>query len=524
MESRIANTASRGALLLALAFVFAIPQAASALAASAARADKPMTVTFGPRAAGPPIPRTFLGLSFELASLPQIVRAGAGGNLVALLRSLGPGVLRFGGVSADTQVGWSDGQSSAPAWATRTIGPEDFSLLANLARASGWRVLLTIGLVHFEPEAAAREGRAAQAILGPSLAGIELGNEPNAYAAHNLRASPWTFSQYAAEASTYLQAIAAGGSLPPLAGPDVSGSPAFLSWGSGEALGLGPALLTGHHYPLGCHDAIPPSSARLLSQWVRRRERRSTRRYMSASAGTGIPFRLDEAGSVSCGGRAGVSDTFAASLWATDYIAHTMAAGMAGINFHGNLANCHGYSPLCAPTPQALVTDELQAQPEWYAMLLDRTLLGDVPLTSHIHNRRNANLDVVMTRAPGGALHALIVNDSAPGSLARAIRLRVGSGFGAATALALRAPSPEATGAITIDGISLPSDGTFAPPSSPPRIANRRGAITLRVAPSSAELLTIAPTRAARRRAPAHHARPLRRRHTEIRVAPVHRR
>src|SRR5207302_6418959 len=132
----------------------------------------------------------------------------------------------------------------------------------------------TIGLAHFEPASAGREARAARAILGPWLAGIELGNEPNAYADHRLRTLPWTFSQYAAQASGYLSAIGAdGAALPPLAGPDASGSPAFLSWGSGEAAGLDPAMLTGHHYPLGCHEAIPPSVARLLSPDIRRAER-----------------------------------------------------------------------------------------------------------------------------------------------------------------------------------------------------------------------------------------------------------
>src|SRR5207302_3658871 len=218
------------------------------------------------------------------------------------------------------------------------IGREDLRRLAALAARSGWKVLLTIGLAHFEPATAAREAQAARAILGSSLAGIELGNEPNAYANHNLRAAPWTFSQYAAQASSYLHAIAGpGGSPPPLAGPDVSGSPAFLSWGTGEAAGLDPALLTGHHYPLGCHELPRPTIDRLLSPGIRRAEWVSIRRYISASSRSRIPFRLDETGSVSCGGRPGISNTFASALWAADYIARTMSAGMSGINFHGNL-------------------------------------------------------------------------------------------------------------------------------------------------------------------------------------------
>ncbi len=44
------------------------------------------------------MPQEFLGLSFELSSLAQIASYDEGGDLVTLLRSLGHGVLRFGGV------------------------------------------------------------------------------------------------------------------------------------------------------------------------------------------------------------------------------------------------------------------------------------------------------------------------------------------------------------------------------------------------------------------------------------------
>ncbi len=70
-------------------------------------------------------------------------------------------------------------------------------------------MLLTIGLGHFEPEAAAREAAAAKAALGPWLQDIELGNEPNAYALHGLRSEPWTFVQYDAQIAAYRSAIEA---------------------------------------------------------------------------------------------------------------------------------------------------------------------------------------------------------------------------------------------------------------------------------------------------------------------------
>jgi hypothetical protein len=481
------------ATVLVLALALAVPLALPAPASPGPPPTR-VRVWIDAHKRGAPVPSSFLGLSFELSSLHEIARAGERGNLVTLLRSLGSGVLRFGGVSADTQVAWTDAATPRPSWASQAIGTEDLQRLARLASRSGWRILLTIGLAHFEPQAAAREAQAAQTILGGWLAGIELGNEPNAYASHDLRVEPWTFSQYAVEAASYLEAIAAQvGSRLPLAGPDVSGSPAFSSWGNGEAAGLSPTLLTGHHYPLGCNDAVTPTVARLLSQATRRSEGISIRRYTSAAARARIPFRLDETGSVSCGGQAGVSNTFGAALWAVDYIARTMSAGMAGINFHGNVANCLGYSPLCATDAAAREHGALQAQPVWYALLLDRALVGDERVRSTVRWSRHTNVDVVAMRAADGTLHVVLVDDDPPEARPVVARILVGDTFAGASVLALRGPSPLAPTGVTLGGATVARDGSWSPAEAPASLPNRAGTVTVMLSPSSAELLTLAP-------------------------------
>jgi hypothetical protein len=74
---------------------------------------------------GAQVPKAFLGLSFEAASLARLASYGQRGDLMALLRSLGSGVLRFGGVTADTQVAWTDAQTplllSVVATASRSL-------------------------------------------------------------------------------------------------------------------------------------------------------------------------------------------------------------------------------------------------------------------------------------------------------------------------------------------------------------------------------------------------------------------
>ncbi|MGH2913288.1 MAG: hypothetical protein ACRDJ3_12520, partial [Solirubrobacteraceae bacterium] len=230
-------------------------------------------------APGHPVPERFLGLSFEAAAIKKLAHDGRRGNLVELLRSLGPGMLRFGGVTADEHVAWTDADTPRPEWAQSTIGPSDMSALGVLARRSGWQVLLTVGLAHYEPQTAAREVAAAHRALGPHLTAVEIGNEPNAYGNHGFRELPWIAQGYEEEVSDYREVIGTLTPDVPIAGPDVSGSGIFPEWGSEEALAQAPVMLTGHHYPLGCAQTPPPSIEALLSSATRWLAARSLTTY-----------------------------------------------------------------------------------------------------------------------------------------------------------------------------------------------------------------------------------------------------
>jgi hypothetical protein len=440
---------------------------------------------------GATVPSDFLGLSFEVAALPQIAGYGGGGDLVTLLRSLGVGVLRFGGVTADEQIAWTDPATPRPPWAAGALEASDFRELDNLAAESGWHVLLTLGFGHYEPEAAAREAAAAKAALGESLEAIELGNEPNAYALHGLRSKPWTFVQYDEQVASYRSAIEALAPGIPLAGPDTSGSSAYEKWGLGEAIYQRPALLTGHHYPLGC--AGNPSITQLLSPRIRQLQETSLRRYLLIAREAEVPFRLDETNSVSCGGVPGISDTFASALWALSYITESMTMGVAGINLQGNPVNCVGYTPLCAPTAEDIATGELQAQPEWYALLLARALIGERPLTTTVNAPSRQDVDVTSFLVADGTLHFVVVDDELPGARDVPVRLQVGRSFHGASILSLTAPSPEALSGVELGGQVVAPDGLWSQPAKLPHAANKKGVITVDLAPSSAALLTVAP-------------------------------
>jgi hypothetical protein len=472
-------------------------QEAPAPASLPVEAAPAVRVTIDRAAAGHPVPARFLGLSFEAAALGELAHDGAQGNLVGLLRSLGPGVLRFGGVTADENVAWSDPATPPAAWASSVIGPADMRALGVLARRSGWSVLLTVGMAHYEPQSAAREVAAAHGALGPYLAAVEIGNEPNSYGSHGFREGPWGSQGYEEQVAGYREAI---GRLTPgikIAGPDVSGSGIFPDWGFTEALSQAPALLTGHHYPLGCSNIPPPSIQSLLSPAIRGLEARSLATYLSVAGPAKIPFRLDEANSVSCGGVPGISNTFASALWASAYITQAMAAGTVGINLQGNPDNCPGYTPLCATAPATAAVGALTARPDWYALQLTHTLIGDRPLLSEIASPPvpdpPLNLVVGAFSAPGHIMKLVLVDDEPPAAAPLSLQIAVGTGLRRGAVLRLTGPSPQATSGVMLGGHAVSADGSLRSPAHVERAVVDGGELTVPIASSSAALVTLEP-------------------------------
>ncbi len=487
----------------------------------------PVTLTIDPFAPGAAVPARFLGLSFEMAALDQLSRYARRGDLVTLLRSLGPGVLRFGGITADENVAFTDAFAPRPAWASSTFGPEQLRDLGVLARRSGWQVLLTVGLAHDEPAVAAQEVAAAHHALGPYLAAVEIGNEPNSYGSHGFRSLPWIAQGYEEEVSEYRTAIAALTPNVPIAGPDVSGSGVFGEWGEEEALSQHPVLLTGHHYPLGCAQTPAPSIESLLSAATRGLAAQSLETYMHVASTYRIPMRIDETNTVSCGGVPGISDTFASALWAVGYITQAMTAGTAGINLQGNPINCAGYTPLCTPDPAAITAGALRAQPEWYALLLSRSLIGCRPLPTTVAPAAVApatgapvtgapapppvataatpNLVDASFSCPGHAMRVVLVDNEPPDSSPLALSLNVGAELTSARIMRLTAPAPSATSGVLLAGSAVAVDGSWSAPASTESVPMHAGTLALELAPSSAVLVTVSPP--VKRRSAATHSR-----------------
>jgi hypothetical protein len=462
------------------------------------RIARPVSVSVNPAVPiGTVVPEDFLGLSFEAINLPSIAGYASSGDLVNLLRSLGHGVMRIGGISADEQTVWSQ-EGPAPAWAQAwaqaTIDPQDLAGVASLAAASGWRVLLTVNLGHYEPAAAAQEAQVAQSLLGSSLVGIAIGNEPDRYVADGLRAAPWSFPEYLTEVEAYRGAIAASAPGAQIVGPDSSSSGELdLPWLAEAAAEERPALLTEHYYPLTKCQRHAPTLGQLVSPVMRVNETAALTQLAAIARSSAIPLRLDETNNVSCRGQPGVSNVFASALWAVDYVVRAMASGVVGLNFHDLIAEPLTYSPLAAYDAQELAGGALHANPEWYALLLTRSLIGQRPVQARVSGG-NRTLTAGAFVSASGNLHIVLVNFAPRSARRLVVRLRLPRRFGPGPILRLTAPGLRATSGVALGARSVSATGTWGPSTPLPRVSGGPGSLELDMPPSSAALVTLYPT------------------------------
>src|SRR5207244_9251902 len=106
------------------------------------------------------------------------------------------------------------------------------------------------------------------------------------------------------------------------------------------------SLVTQHFYALGGCNANKGKASvpRLLAPAAAKTAVGRLHDVTRATGLYGLPVRMGETNSVSCGGQAGVSDVYAASLWGLDYMMLMASNGAAGVNFHTGIGSCSGYA------------------------------------------------------------------------------------------------------------------------------------------------------------------------------------
>ena len=272
----------------------------------------------------------------------------------------------------------------------------------------------------------------------------------------------------------------------PLLGPALANPHANVRW-IARLLADKPAALktvSVHRYPYSAcakrrGQADFPTLSRLLSRQASAGLTRSLEPAIALAHRAGLPIRLTELNSITCGGRAGLSNAFATALWAPAALLHLARAGIDGVNVHirANTINA----------PFALSAGGLTARPLLYGLILFARTLGPSAALAPVALRApsSPHLSAWAVRVRGSELHVLLINE---GRRAVKVTLRLPT-TGSAWVQRLLAPSAASASHVTLAGQQLGRDAAWQRQRVEPQIAAATGGYRVTVPRFSAALL-----------------------------------
>jgi hypothetical protein len=312
-----------------------------------------VTLKVSAETTGTEVPPDFVGLSYEVQQIadPSFFSAGNIG-LVRQFRALAPaGVLRLGGNTSE--FGWWKATPSSPEPEhpqTRvvegepkpnyySVGPEAVRSLAEFLEASGWSCIYGIGMGTNKPERAAEEAGFVARTLGTKLQYFQIGNEADLFSRHLRDPKTWSVKTYLEEWITFARAVSARVPEAKFGMPDVASNVKWLTtiaelWPSIE----NPPQVTTltHHYYFGGPATNPDVNIpNLLKPATMAKVQETAETATTAASRMGVRVRMTEGNTCFRGGKPGLSDVFAAALWAADYSLLLASNNYSGINLHG---------------------------------------------------------------------------------------------------------------------------------------------------------------------------------------------
>jgi Glycosyl hydrolase family 79 C-terminal beta domain len=453
---------------------------------AAAAADDSIVITVYADRPGIAIKSNFIGLSFEKSVLAENHFRADNLELINLCRNLGAGVLRFGGNKVETTCWQSNATSDdlpVAKSAVTKIGPRNLENLYAFAKQVNWPVIHGLNLASNTPAAATAEAVWAMKMGGSNVLALEIGNEPDFYPKHGLRPADYTYDQYAGEFDRVARGIKAALPKASLAGPATTRhSIWFENFLADNKKRVG--LTTYHFYSLSARsrDVRSPNYAsveNLLSKRTKSSWEKDVSEKLKAAQAAGLPLRLGECNSVSNGGSAGVSDSFASALWGVDFLFDLASFGVDGVNFHGAFS-AHGY------TPVGWKNSHYHACPLYYALLLFHQVAPGRMLPVDFQTSRN--LAAYAVQGDNHKLRVILINKE----LQMSVSVFVAAGKRAAHASLIRlaAPSIDSKESISLAGQAVGGDGNWLPGSGEVITASK-GHFGVCLPAASVALLTI---------------------------------
>ncbi len=458
------------ALVAAAVVVLVLVTALGRSGDSAHTVSDATVVTVDPLMSGSRVAPGFLGLSLEYPAVPAY--AGIDPHALnpvfeQLVRNLAPRqapILRIGGDSADS-TWWPVPGVPRPPGVTFAITDRWLEVTRALAKSLGARLILGINLEADDPQLAAAEARAlVDGVGGGRIRAFELGNEPDLYADfawyHTAagKAVPGRPPTY--DMATFIDDFTAFADLLPrlpLAGPSLGG----LGWTKDLRRFLASAprvgLVTLHRYPLQlCFTSRSsfryPTVRNLLAPAASTGLADLFAPSVATASAHGLPVRIDELNTVSCGAKPSVSKTFASALWTLDALFEMARVGVHGVNIH----TFPGAGYELFKVSRSSGRWRAAVAPEYYGLLMfaraappGSRLLRVTPGSSG-----GGAVKVWATRATDGTIRVVLIN-KAP--RARLMEIGLPGRTGRAALERLTAPSLLARSGVALGGQSLGS-------------------------------------------------------------------
>lgn len=423
---------------------------------------------------GPGITSENIGVSFEATDLADPRLDPAKSNLDEQLKSLGSPALRFGGNALDRRTFWTSKGEKPKHGEKTTITPDDLKRLKKLVGVTGSSVTIGIPLGTYDPERGADMAAHAVDILGDSLVGLAIGNEPNGYTVKDVpsgavRGKGWNKDKYVEQLEAYAKAIHAKRPDAPIIGPDVyDGSWMEAFAGSGVKH---KKAISQHWYQLYECDStqVPgrgPQAANLIDPLAKDAAKKNLGIGKSKADDAGLPLWLEETGPTSCPGTNDTSLTNASALWAADYTMYAATLGVERMAMHSMLGACNGGAPMsliCDPADHGDRSKEFQVRPNMLGLRLLVPSLGGHFTRTSVSGGGNMSAYTVV-KNDGRKLVTTVINANDAASVGgNPVTLAMPSGFSVSSASQVYGASNDVKNATQVVSANpLPADVPFS--------------------------------------------------------------
>jgi hypothetical protein len=413
-------------------------------------------------ATGPRMPIDFVGLSYEVQQLadPTFFSAQNSGLIRQFKALSSTGVLRLGGNTSEfaywkpkpdspepehPQVREVVGEPKAHYYA---VTPEAVRNLAEFLEASSWNCIYGIGMGTNTPARTAEEALFVAETLADRVQYFQIGNEADLFDRHLRDPKTWSAKTYLEEWLALARAIAARVPTAKFGLPDVASNVSWLTeiadqWPSIQA----PPRVTTltHHYYFGGPATNPDVNIpNLLKPATMRKVQNTANIARAAASKIGARVRMTEGNTCYRGGKPGVSDVFAAALWAADYALLLASNDYSGVNLHGgtgkSVANSVGGTlpgdalleskgetpeqiaahPHPFYTPIGTFGSDYVLEPVAHGLKFAGSFSGGTLLETEVSARLQAtgvNATLYAVKLPGGHTSVIILNKDAAADL-----------------------------------------------------------------------------------------------------------